>query len=106
MQSGTTIQKPPAEVFDPTVSRMIKTKSATLPRMASSPPVGGGAGGVASIPEIVVSKVQYKSMSLFVIVLLLLLIGLNVFLYVKLWELEKLETHGHRVQYPDFTKLR
>ena len=84
---------------------MIKTKSATLPRMASSPPVGGGAG-VASIPEIVVSKVQYKSMSLFVIVLLLLLIGLNVFLYVKLWELEKLETHSRVVQYPDFTKLR
>lgn len=100
--TGTTIQKPPcAEVFDPTVSRMVKTKSATLPRIGgSSPPVG--VGGLA-MPE-VVTKVQYKSMSMFVIVLLLLLIGLNVFLYVKLWELEKLE--AHKFQYPDFTKLR
>lgn len=55
------------------------------------------------LPE-VVTKVQYKSMSLFVIVLLLLLIGLNVFLYMKLWELEQME--AHRMQYPDFTKLR
>lgn len=51
-----------------------------------------------------VSKVQYKSMSLFVIVLLLLLIGLNAVLYMKLWELEKME--AHKVQFPDFSKLR
>lgn len=88
--------KPIVEAFDPTVSRMVKTKSATLPRMSSTPIV-------TSTPE-VVTKVQYKSMSLFVIVLLLLLIGLNVFLYVKLWQLEQME--AHKMQYPDFTKLR
>lgn len=50
---------------------------------------------------------QYKSMSLFVIVLLLLLIGLNAVLYVKLWELESAEhKYGSGIQYPDFTKLR
>lgn len=96
--TGTTAPKPPVEVFDPTISRMVKTKSATLPRMSSIPIVGP-----ASAPE-VVTKVQYKSMSLFVILLLLLLIGLNAFLYVKLWELESME--AHKMQYPDFTKMR
>lgn len=66
--------------------------------------VGGSAAGVAGAAPEVVGKVQYKSMSLFVIVLLLLLIGLNVFLYSKLWELEQME--AHKMQYPDFTKMR
>lgn len=98
--AGTTIQKPAIELFDPTVSRLVKTKSATLPRMSSAAVV---ADNSASSPE-VVTKVQYKSMSLFVIILLLLLIALNAFLYVKLWELEKME--AHKFQYPDFAKLR
>lgn len=97
--AGTTIQKPVVELFDP-VSRLVKTKSATLPRMSSAAVV---ADNSTSSPE-VVTKVQYKSMSMFVIILLLLLIGLNAFLYVKLWELEKME--AHKFQYPDFSKLR
>lgn len=103
--TGTTVQKPATEVFDPTVSRMVKTKSATLPRIGAIPTAVSGGGGVGglTVPD-VVTKVQYKSMSLFVIVLLLLLIGLNVFLYAKLWELEKME--AHKIPYPDFTKLR
>lgn len=84
---------------------MVKTKSATLPRIGIPTAVSGGGVGVGgfTVPD-VVTKVQYKSMSLFVIVLLLLLIGLNVFLYAKLWELEKME--AHKIPYPDFTKLR
>lgn len=98
MVTGTTQQKQPSEVFDPTTIRSsAKTKSTITSSVAINAPVFG------KCPEIV-SKVQYKSMSLFVIILLVVLIAIDVILYMKLGQLQEVEMD--RVHLPDVAKLR